>query len=118
MKASVFSTSPVKPNANAATCCVVSEHEVPASVRTTTASVPKYSLQPVEGGIKISVQLPKVNSISEIDLDVTPTACTLEVAGVYHLVVKSTFVLNDDDVAAKWIKQDRILEVVCGLAAK
>ncbi len=77
--------------------------------------MPMYSLRPVEGGISISVWLPKLTTMDMIDLDVTETMFTLEVAGVYHLVVKPTHLLNNE-VFAKWNKEDRTLEVICRLA--
>ena len=77
--------------------------------------MPMYSLRPVEGGIKISVWLPKITVMDMIDLDVTATTFTLKVAGVYHLVVKPANLLNNE-VFAKWKKKDQTLEVICRLA--
>jgi len=85
--------------------------EVPAP----GAEAPVYTIEPEGGALKIRIELPKVASVGEIDMDVTRTALELEVPGVYKLKVRLPQPVDDDEVAAKWVKQERRLELTCGL---
>ena len=77
--------------------------------------VPLYSMEPSDNGLTVSIQLPNVASVSEIDMEVTRTTLELEVPDLYKLKVRLPQAVDEDEVSAKWVKQERKLVLTCGL---
>jgi len=79
------------------------------------ARIPSYSVELIPAGLRVTVQLPGVASVSDIDLDVTRMALALDVPDIYHLDLKLPKPVDEDEVAAKWLKQESALEILCEL---
>ena len=53
--------------------------------------------------------------MAEIDVDVTRLSISLEVPDMYELQVRLPHPVDDDEVSARWIKQEHRLVLDCGL---
>jgi len=77
--------------------------------------VPGYSIEPSDNALVITIKLPNVVSVSEIDKDVSRTSLELEVSDLYKLNVRLPQAVDEDEVSAKWVKSDRKLILTCEL---
>jgi len=78
-------------------------------------SVPVYTIEPVEGALRVVIELPGVTSVGEIDMEITRSNLELEVEGLYELKLRLPQPVDDDEVAAKFIKQESRLLLTLGL---
>ena len=61
------------------------------------------------------IELPGVTSVGEIDMEITRSNLELEVEGLYELKLRLPQPVDDDEVAAKFIKQESRLLLTLGL---
>jgi len=62
--------------------------------------------------LQVTIELPELESICDVDLEVTRRALSLEVDGLYKLELRLEHEVDDDNVSAKFDKTARTL-VVC-----
>jgi hypothetical protein len=80
---------------------------------------PTYSLGPTADGsaLVLTVDLPEVDSVAEIDVDISPRKVELHVLDAYRLVLPLNQTIDDEAAAAKFLKKRHVLKLTMPIVA-
>lgn len=80
---------------------------------------PTYSLSPTADGsaLVLTVDLPEVDSVAEIDVDISPRKVELHVLDAYRLVLPLEQTIDDEAAAAKFLRKRHVLKLTMPIVA-
>ncbi len=94
------------------------KHEQESESSSEAAPVYSVSQNVVERTVTVTVELPLLDSASEVDLDVSsPTTLTLHAPGLYRATITLPRAVDPDSCTAKFVRKTHVLRVTLAMAS-